>query len=81
MQKLTVSMTQEAILPSDLSISMQLRSLAGMGWQQDPAHFQAYARAIMASAQLLLDSNLPTINKRELASGRMLLQSFLKSVG
>ena len=51
-----------------------------MGWQQDLTHFQAYAKAITASAQLLLDADAASTSKRELASNRMLLQSFLKSV-
>ena len=34
----------------------------------------------MASAQLLLDPGLSNVDKREVSSSRMLLQSFLKSV-
>ena len=60
-----------------------MRALAGVGWQHDRKHFNAYAQAITASTKLLVDSGAPEDGrgkKRELASSRMLLQSFLKSV-
>ena len=75
-------MTQEFCKASifEFLVLLQLRSLAGVGWQHDLLHFKAYGKAIVASAQLLLDPNLANVNKRELSSSRMLLQSFLKSV-
>ena len=62
---------------------VQIRSLAGAGWQQDRQRFAEYAGAVLASARAALVNTAAgdeSVAKKDLAASRMLLQSIVKAV-